>query len=91
MSLFNNVLGQDGLICYDVDWWSEFNRGGNIIYNVDMGLCDIVEGMVVEKNSFHRAGHAVETMDTISQAPSLPVNIYLDEIDKLGNYESILP
>ena len=45
----------------------------------------------VETNGFHRDGHAVETMDAKSQAPSLPVKIYLDEIDKLGNYESILP
>ena len=45
----------------------------------------------VETTSFHGTGHAVETMDAISQALSLPVKIYLDEIDKLGNYESILP
>ena len=47
--------------------------------------------ILVETTGFHGAGHAVETMDAISQAPSLPVKIYLDEIDKLGNYESILP
>ena len=44
----------------------------------------------VKTNGLHGAGHAVETMDAISQSPSLPVMIYLDEIDKLGNYESIL-
>ena len=44
-----------------------------------------------EKTRFHRAVHAVETMDVISQAPSLLVKIYLDKIDKLGNYESIFP
>ena len=43
----------------------------------------------VESTGFHGDGHAVETIDTNSQAPSLPVKIYLDEIDKLGNYESI--
>ena len=43
----------------------------------------------VETTGFHGAGHAVETMYAIIQAPSLPVKIYLDEIDKLGNYESI--
>ena len=47
--------------------------------------------LTVETTVFHWAGHAVETMDAISQAPSLPVKIYIDEIDKLGNYESILP
>ena len=45
----------------------------------------------VETTGFHGSGHAVDTMDAISKAPSLPVKIYLDEIDKLGNYECILP
>ena len=35
--------------------------------------------MTVETTSFHRAGNAIETMDTISQAPLLPVKIYLDK------------
>ena len=46
---------------------------------------------IVETTGFHGAGHAVEKIDAISHAPLLPVKIYLDEIDKLGNYESILP
>ena len=45
----------------------------------------------VETTGLYGAGHAVDTMDAISQALLLPVKIYLDEIDKLGNYESILP
>ena len=45
----------------------------------------------VETTGLHGAGRAVERMDAISQAPLLTVKIYLDEIDKLGNYESILP
>ena len=45
----------------------------------------------VDTTSFHGDSHAVETMYAISQALSLPVKIYLDKIDKLGNYESILP
>ena len=47
--------------------------------------------MIVETSGFHGDSHAVETVDAISQYPLLPVKIYLDEIDKLGNYESILP
>ena len=47
--------------------------------------------ILVETTGFHGAGHAVETMDEIIQAPSLPVKIYLDEIDTLGNYEYISP
>ena len=43
--LFNNVLGKDGLICDDVGWWSGFNKGGNSINGVGIGLNDIVEGM----------------------------------------------
>ena len=45
----------------------------------------------VEIDGLHEDGHAVETMDAISQAPPLPAKIYLDEIYKLGNYESIFP
>ena len=41
-SLFNTLLGQDGLICDDVGWWSGLNKGGDIIYNVDIGFGDIV-------------------------------------------------
>ena len=47
--------------------------------------------MFVDTTGFHGASHAVETMDAISQAPSLPVKIYLDEIDQLGDYEYIFP
>ena len=45
----------------------------------------------IETTSLHGSGHAFEKMDTIIQSLLLPVKIYLDEIDKLGNYESILP
>ena len=45
----------------------------------------------VETTGLHGASHAIETMDAISQDPLLPVKTYIDEIDKLGNYESILP
>ena len=48
-------------------------------------------GEGVETTGLHGASHAVDTMDAISQSPSLPVKIYLDEIDKLVNYESIFP
>ena len=48
-------------------------------------------GVDVKTTGLHRADHAVETMDAISQVLSLLVKIYLDEIDKLGNYESISP
>ena len=41
---------------------------------------------IVETTGFHGAGHAIETMDSISQALSLPVKTYLNKIDKLGNY-----
>ena len=45
----------------------------------------------VENTGLHGAVHAVETMDAISQAASIPVKIYPDKVDKLGNYESVLP
>ena len=56
---------------------STFSAGNSLIY--------------VETTGFRGDGHAVETMDATSQALLLPVKINLDEIDKLGNYESILP
>ena len=43
-SLFNTVLGKDVLICDDVGWWIGLNKGGDVIYSVDIGLRDIVEG-----------------------------------------------
>ena len=42
--LFNIVLGQDGIICDDVGWWSGLNKGGKIIEDVEIGFCNIVEG-----------------------------------------------
>ena len=39
------VLGQDGLICDDVGWWSGFNKCGNIIDDVEIGFYNTVEGM----------------------------------------------
>ena len=45
----------------------------------------------VKTTGLHGAGHSVDTMDAIVQASTLPVKIYLDKINKLGNYESILP
>ena len=43
--LFNNLLGQDGLICDDVGWWSGFNKGGNDIDGVYIVFYNAVEGM----------------------------------------------
>ena len=45
-SVFNTVLGQDGIICDDVGWWSGFNKGGNIIDAVDIEFWNTVEGML---------------------------------------------
>ena len=39
----------------------------------------MVGPLIVDATGFHRSGHAVETMDAISQGPSLPVKIYLDK------------
>ena len=43
--LVNIVLGQYGIICYDIGWWSGFNKVGNSIDSVDIGLLNTVEGM----------------------------------------------
>ena len=43
-SLSNNVLGKDGLTCDDVGWWIGFNKGGNIIYDVDIGILQHCRG-----------------------------------------------
>ena len=44
-SLFNTLLGQDSLLFDDIGWWSGFNKGGDIIYGVNVGLHGIVEGI----------------------------------------------
>ena len=44
-SLFNTILGQDDIICDDFGWWSGFNKGGDRIDDVEIGLGDVVEGM----------------------------------------------
>ena len=41
-SLFNTVLDQDGLICDYIGWWCGLNKGGDIIYDIDIGLHYIV-------------------------------------------------
>ena len=48
-SLFNTVLGQDGLIFDDVGWWSGFNKGCDIVHGVDIGIGKIVEGVGTKK------------------------------------------
>ena len=48
-SLFNTVLVQDSLISDDVGCCSGLNKGCGIIYDVDKGLRNIVEGMVSNK------------------------------------------
>ena len=40
---FDTVSGQDGLVCDDVGWWSGFNKGRYGIYDVDIGLVDILQ------------------------------------------------
>ena len=45
-SQFNNLLGQDVIICDNVGWWSGFNKGVGIIQNINIGLGYIVKGMV---------------------------------------------
>ena len=48
-SLFNTVLGHDGLICDEVGWWSWLNKGGDKIYDVEIGLSNTVEGKSQQK------------------------------------------
>ena len=44
--MFNIVLVQDSLICDDVGLWNNLNKGGDRIYDIDIGLQDILEGIV---------------------------------------------
>ena len=44
-SLFNTVMGQDVIISDDVGWRSGFNKGGNSIGGIDIGLYNTVDGM----------------------------------------------
>ena len=63
-SLFNTVLGQDGLIFDDVGWWSGFNKGCDIVHGVEIGIGKIVEG-VGKKNRL------LQTMEIQLDLPSL--------------------
>ena len=55
--LFNNVLGHNSLVCNDVGWWSGFYKVGDNIYDVDIGIQKIVEGIVTKNqvDTYHRA------------------------------------
>ena len=69
--------------------WQDWRTFLRISSNAANSWCEM--GGNVKTTSFHGDVHAVETMDAIILAPSLPVKIYFDEIDKLENYESIFP
>ena len=43
--LLNTVLVQDGLICDNSGWCSRLNKGGDIIYDIEIVCCNIVEHM----------------------------------------------
>ena len=49
-SLFNTVLGQGGFICDCVGWFSAFNKHGDSIDDIDLGLCGIVKDMGTNNN-----------------------------------------
>ena len=42
-SLVDTGLRQDGLIGDGVGWCSGFDKGGNIINNIDVGVCNAVK------------------------------------------------
>ena len=43
--MFNALLGKDVLICDDVSWWIKFNKGVDSIYDIAIGILNIVESM----------------------------------------------
>ena len=63
-SLFNTLLSQDGLIFDYVGWWSGFNKGSDIIYNVAIGIHNIVEGMGTKNQEAPRHGGCWEDTNT---------------------------
>ena len=62
-SLFNTIMGKDSPICIDVGWWSGFNKGGNIIYNVVISLHVIVE--VIGNNNQVSPSHGAPIVSSI--------------------------
>ena len=44
-SLFNTVLGRDGVIFDDVVWCGRFNKVGNLVDDVEIRLCNTVKAM----------------------------------------------
>ena len=66
-SLFNTVLGQDCLICDDVGLCSGLNRVGYSIYDIGIGLRNIVEGIV--------------TNNMVAPTHGAPIGSYNIEVD----------
>ena len=63
-SLFNTVLVQDGLIFDDdVGWLSGFNKVGDSIDNIDIGLRDILED--IGTNNQVSPSHAAPIVFTV--------------------------
>ena len=52
---------------------------GELRRTIQAGGPDSPREASVDTTGFHGAGHAVDTIDAISQASSLPVKIYLDK------------
>ena len=43
-SVFDAVLGQDGLIFDDVGWWIRFKKVSDVVDGIDIGHGNVVEG-----------------------------------------------
>ena len=66
-SLFDTVLGQDGLICDCVGWWSEFNKVGDGVDYINIGLGNITEG--------------AETISQVVPSHRVPIGSFIIVVD----------
>ena len=44
-SIFDTVLGKDGIICDNIGWWSGLNKGSDGVDDIGIVLVEIMEGM----------------------------------------------
>ena len=55
------VLDQNVLVCNDVGWWNGFKKVGDIIFKVDIGLCNILDNMGTKNQVAPSHGYPIES------------------------------
>ena len=65
-------MGQDGLVFDDVGWWRGFKNGGDSIYDIYIGLCEIVEVMGINNYVSLSHGAPIGSSIIVADGGSIP-------------------